>query len=63
MAKNSKSLNEWKDDLQMQGRGEIARGNSQNLLKTVVANFYLFKRYSRGGMWECFYMVSLSFMM
>ena len=32
----------------MQGGGEIARGNSQNLLKTVAANSYLFKRIQQG---------------
>ena len=33
VGKNSKSLDVWKDNLQMQGGGGIARGNSQNLLK------------------------------
>jgi len=32
----------------MQSGCEIARGNSQNLLKTVAANSYLFKRVQQG---------------
>ena len=35
-AKNSKLLDVWKDDLQMQDRSEIARGNSQNLLRILL---------------------------
>ena len=35
-AKNSKSLDVWKDDLQMQSGSEIARGNSQNLLRILL---------------------------
>ena len=32
----------------MQDRSEIARGNSQNLLKTVAGNSYFFKRIQQG---------------
>ena len=32
----------------MQSGNEIARGNSQKLLKTVAANSYLFKRIQQG---------------